>query len=485
MSVSLVLFYAALAVRLFVGRATPKVDYVAQLNTAVLRTPEDQRAWPIYRRAILAMRNPTPQGLLEYWPKGLNYNHDGKHWPEMKVWLRRHADDLELVRAASEKPVFGYILGREGSMKDPEDPDMAWALAKSSTEPDVLDNALSHVLLPYLSYARPLAHMLGDDAKLAAEDHDAPRAERDVNAMLSLADQLHGQGHFVTNDLVSIGIRSLAISVAGELLRDQPALWEDARWVRLAHRLSVTQTASDILSFESDRLVAPDLLQRIYTDDGHGDGRLTFAGVLALGHGWGNFLTYDSKLIRIISPALMAASLSRKEVLRECDAVFDRAEAGLHAPLRMSGVVDFHRNAWGASALSAAKFAPLNLIAPHLPGAAVDAERYLGQRDGLVTGIALELYRRRHGSYPETLQQLSPDLLPAVPADRITGDPVRYRIVNGKPLVYSVGSDRQDDGGKVFGKNSSETAAQWGSIAVKGDWLLYPEPVSVVSDREE
>ena len=471
MSVCLLMFYAALAVRLFVGRATPTVDYVAQLNTATLRTPEDQRAWPIYRQAILAMRNPTPHDRLEHWPEVLDYNHDGKHWPEMKVWLRQHADDLELVRAASEKPVFGYILGREGSMKDPE---MAWTFAKSSTEPDVHDNALIHVMLPYLSLSRALANALTDDVKLAAEDHDAARAERDVNAMLSLADQMHAQGNFVVGDLVSIGIRSLAISVAGELLRDDPALWDDARWVRLAHLLSVTEHASDILSFQSERLFAPDFLQRIYTDDGHGDGRLTFAGVLALGQRWGNILAYDSKLIRIISPALMAASGSRKELLREYDAVIDRAEAGLHAPLRISGVIDFDRERWYASTLSAAKYAPLSQIVPHLPRIAVSAERYLGQRDGLVTGIALELYRRKHGNYPETLQQLTPDLLPAVPADRITGDPVRYRIVDGKPLVYSVGSDRQDDGGKVFGKNSSETAAQWGPIAVKGDWLLYP-----------
>ena len=102
-NVWLLVLYGALAVRFFIGRATPTVDYVAQLNAAALRTPEDQRAWPIYRRAILAMRNPTPRSRLEYWPKVLNYNHYGKHWPEMKVWLRRHASDLELVRAASEK----------------------------------------------------------------------------------------------------------------------------------------------------------------------------------------------------------------------------------------------------------------------------------------------------------------------------------------------------------------------------------------------
>jgi hypothetical protein len=77
--------------------------------------------------------------------------------------------------------------------------------------------------------------------------------------------------------------------------------------------------------------------------------------------------------------------------------------------------------------------------------------------------------------------------LPAVPADRITGDPLRYRLVGGKPLVYSVGSNRVDDGGRTpaeCGRPSQSTlrpnsAARWGvpvEDAVPGDWVLYPLP---------
>jgi hypothetical protein len=144
------------------------------------------------------------------------------------------------------------------------------------------------------------------------------------------------------------------------------------------------------------------------------------------------------------------------------------------------------RERWNASVFSRARYATLIGFVPSLHSVAAAAEICLGQRDGLVTGIALELYRRRHGRYPETLQQLTPDLLPAIPADRITGDPVRYRVVDGKPRVYSVGADRHDDGGVAFDKNSFHEAAQWGpGDARKGDWVLYPDPMPVVSDDEE
>lgn len=62
--------------------------------------------------------------------------------------------------------------------------------------------------------------------------------------------------------------------------------------------------------------------------------------------------------------------------------------------------------------------------------------------------IALELYRREHGSYPATLAALAPSYLDTVPADLITGDPLHYRIKpDGTPIIYSVGLNKTDDGG--------------------------------------
>jgi hypothetical protein len=85
------------------------------------------------------------------------------------------------------------------------------------------------------------------------------------------------------------------------------------------------------------------------------------------------------------------------------------------------------------------------------------------------------------------LRELVPQLLPQVPADRITGDPVRYRLVDGKPLIYSVGADRVDDGGRILDRHGkSYAAAEWRfppADAPKGDWILYPLPRDT-SDNE-
>lgn len=52
-------------------------------------------------------------------------------------------------------------------------------------------------------------------------------------------------------------------------------------------------------------------------------------------------------------------------------------------------------------------------------------------------GIAVELYRRRHGAWPESLEQLVPEFLDAVPVDPFTGKALEYcrmqlRSINGQ-----------------------------------------------------
>jgi len=68
----------------------------------------------------------------------------------------------------------------------------------------------------------------------------------------------------------------------------------------------------------------------------------------------------------------------------------------------------------------------------------------------LVTAIALERYRGRHGSYPPSLQALVPTLLPSAPIDFMDGQPLRYRTAgDGHFVLYSVGLDCVDNGGKM------------------------------------
>jgi hypothetical protein len=85
------------------------------------------------------------------------------------------------------------------------------------------------------------------------------------------------------------------------------------------------------------------------------------------------------------------------------------------------------------------------------------------------TACALERHWLAHGKYPASLAELVPAYLDRVPLDVVNGQPLHYRRTeNGKFVLYSVGLDGKDDGGKpTESKRPTDSP---------GDWI-WPQPV--------
>ena len=66
---------------------------------------------------------------------------------------------------------------------------------------------------------------------------------------------------------------------------------------------------------------------------------------------------------------------------------------------------------------------------------------------GTLLVAALELHHARKGAYPDTLDALVPTELAELPVDPWTGKPFCYTRDGAAYRLYSVGQDRQDDGG--------------------------------------
>jgi hypothetical protein len=65
-----------------------------------------------------------------------------------------------------------------------------------------------------------------------------------------------------------------------------------------------------------------------------------------------------------------------------------------------------------------------------------------------ITALALEQFRNKNGRLPDTLDDLKPGFLAEVPEDPFTGLELAYRRLPKGYVVYSVGRDLMDDGGK-------------------------------------
>ncbi len=75
----------------------------------------------------------------------------------------------------------------------------------------------------------------------------------------------------------------------------------------------------------------------------------------------------------------------------------------------------------------------------------------------VTTELALQLYRREQGQPPAALVDLvSAKVLPAVPLDPFSQQPLVYRTMTNSWLLYSVGPDGKDDGGVPLKRGETE-----------------------------
>jgi hypothetical protein len=98
------------------------------------------------------------------------------------------------------------------------------------------------------------------------------------------------------------------------------------------------------------------------------------------------------------------------------------------------------------------KFITANWMAPELMPSLVRAdERFeISRMERRLSQIALGLaaYKAEHGEYPASLDALVPSCFAAVPNDVFSEKPVIYAPTEKGYVLYSVGPNMTDDGGK-------------------------------------
>ncbi len=501
----ILLTYAALAARYYLGRAGPIEDLRPKLNAVALTTPDADKAWPLYRDALLAM---PADAFIEGLRVTRGYQRlpvpGEPEWAEVEEMLARNADSLRLAREAATKPHLGLLVGYTFA------PDDAKALMMSGQTPvgDIKspdDPGLISVLLPHLSRLRVLGMTLSCDAQRAAAAGDADIALADLHAILGIVGHTR-ETPLLIGELVGLSLFARACDTVNDILARSPGLFSDAQLIALAHRLAAFDDARLRCRFDGERLFFDDVLQRIYTDDGNGDGRLTPRGLRWLtkaGILWNDPRASNPSdaLLGFTGPALSAIVRGRKDTAAEYARLMDINERDADTPLweRDSSDVDTVIGKWMDSPLERMRNLPLSILLPALGKASVTAQMTMMRRDVTLTAIALELFHRTNDRWPATLGELAPQWLPTPPIDRFDGSMLRYRINDDRPLLYSVGTDREDDGGAPPSAGA-EHAQQWfprdwirETVAHQkpiitgdgrrilywdGDWILWPPSAS-------
>lgn len=505
--------YLAAGLWMMMDRPTVAVDYLAMLNKPAIAVPEKERAWPLYREALLAM-NAKSAAADPYSPFVIaaNSKPGDANWDATLKFLTEHAGSIDKLRAAAARHELGFVATSKLAAFSEEDRKLFGVVAtpeeiEAAKQASIEDSWIIATLLPHLDLLRQSAMLLANDARRAAAAGDGQMAAKNIVALYGIS--RHSESiSFLVNLLVSANVQRIAHTAIQDLLRDYPGLWTNDQLRDLAHETAASKVDWR-KGFEGERTSFYDSMQRVYTDDGNGDGRLAlYVGVDTSSEATIfdvlNSITTNvadlemvkpplsNKLLAMLAmPATNALVASRKEMTDTYDRLAGRALELLENPLwetEDAPSIDDEAIQLQQEPFGEVRYLFVNLLFPSFEALRTSYVTAQGERDGVLVGLALELYHRENKQWPKSLAELSPRWLPELPVDLITGKPLQLKIVDDRPVVYSIGVDGKNDGGKLPVNCEGDprrypvsSASQWNNQDVTehsknqfyGDWVIW------------
>lgn len=478
----LIVGYGSLAVRFYMGKPSIKRNYIAELNARNDQYTEDQKAWSVYQDVDLEWQRFT----LRDWESIENKEYSSPQRKEQakrsyrSSWLsdvqgldqdnpkylvqvelfRSFEPELDRVREAASREIMGISnwMNYDSIEIEPG----IWKL--KGIDPDERSwgqKTLVSVLLPDLSLSRGHVNRLLFDAQLAVEDQDSERAVLDILAALGIGRQVKRGREFLIGSMVAIAVTEQSASVLQELIAEHPSAFTRDQLIELSHAF-VSARDNLRISFKGYVDMFEDILQKAYTDDGNGNGRLTNSGVKMLADFNNQFIlsaflkepqTIEDYLVSASSPAALLAMNDRVTERRDFLRRIQILERGLADGPESIGRVQYELDLLDTHDEPILE-SPAELFA--MKNTRRVEDQFIGEMrvDSTLTMLAIEIFKIEHGEYPESLTQLVPQYLPKVPADYFDpGQPIQYKLSSNGYLLFSVGSDGNPDGGLEYTGN--------------------------------
>ncbi len=482
-----------LFVRYVWAEPTISFDIVQEHDEINREIPEAERAWPHYRNGLVLIDRrrefTDAEGEIFFVDEVMEEGLNDPRWPQVREYLAEMEVPIQLFIAGAECEQFGFIN------RDPENdawrrwdsPHGRWADYNEPGTPGY------HILLAQTHNLRMVLRYLKGAAYVALEERDGQRAMTLLSAMMNLPDHARQSFDGAIPDLVAIAhvrTNSQLIAIA---LTEYPDLFSGDDLNRLSQGLEEMLGGRPFeIRWTGERRLVDDFIQRTFTDDGQGDGQFTLEGIRLLLHmleGSGKKAMFpvlsdlpeedadgleDAKF-QLAATAVIARIADRQTVQEKMHELSELHSQTYRDPLTPLNESQFHQE---IEALLNSPERERLLPVAVLYGTAFGRNHNFGRsvaktnllHEAALVAIALEQYRRREGEWPEDLSELTPQHLPDVPLDPYAtgGASLTYRVVDGQPLLYSVGPNQQDDGG------TPPPEAQRPLESDDGDWILLP-----------
>ena len=490
-----VLLYAVVAISMSFN--TPKVSFDPvkryRESLPVAKSP-DQVAWPAYRDALvkMGMGRDDPKRESAGVEAACDSLPGSENWNAATAWLTANRAQIDAFCKATKRPVFGFPVGVAVSDDD------AALFGKNSQSNSISNAAIDNsdvdklvtsefpsfgMLLPQLASLRDAAKIIAIDMMMAVEKADGERATRDAEAIIALS--IHAQeGRILLGDLVGMSIRSLVVNRILMALEWKPNTFTDSQLKRLQNALRSVPRALERPDFTYERLMFEDIVQRLYTDDGHGDGRfapqwkqLRLISALESFSAGNNrkeqgATTQFTLLASCLSqPFAFYAIAGRKEALDHYDASIKRLAGQPNDSLNDAVTASTIAEEEFVESMTAhgARFFLEGILVPALGKVVFSFQIDRANRDACVISIAAELYHRANEKWPASAKDLAPLCNGDAPRDSWNGKSILMETDANGFRMWSVGRDGVDDRGNLKKSTQAKDSVDWVWLAPRGN----------------
>ena len=410
--------------RLGMKEPPPKGDYIVGLDdfaTKHAKLTVAQRE-ALYEDHVQAKRQP--------W--------SAKDHPRLAEWIRLNEKPLRTVIEATRRPVYFNPLVSRDAAHAP--------------------GGLLGALLPGVQKTREIASLLVLRAMLRIDEGKHDDAWRDLVACHRLG-RLVAQGGTLIEGLVGIAID--AIATGGELAYLEHARLTAAqlrRRLKELQELPAMPAMADKIDL-TERFMFMDSMQMVRRGGGKalnelsGGGSSAGAGLFDWGVLWmidwrpaarnGN-LWYD----RMADAARIPDRAERVQAFEKMERELRQMRADLHPAGGLRSRLTRGEGKLSEKLGEAVGDVLISLLLPALSKVQGAFDRAAQTQRNLHVAFALEAYRRVEGRYPAKLGALAPKYLRAVPGDLFASGPLTYLPTKDGYLLYSVGLNGKDDGGR-------------------------------------
>lgn len=442
------------------GKPIVTEEYLVRFNQlGRTEMPASENAWPLYQTAFGALVEPT-----EELQQTFAFRND------KPSQFRGFA----AIRAEERKAISEWVAANG----------VAWARFVEATECpycyrqlDYDPNASTVPLLlsiatnPSLRQLRYLTKIALWRSRLAAEEGQLGPAIKDCLAIVRVGRHFQRSPALI-DQLVGVSCGALGRS---ELLRivsehDLPASTLRGMQTTLA---GLFAKGPPLMNFAGERLVILDAVQHSFTKGGFGGGHLIpgqFDAVFlseALPKG-ARPTVWTRTVFRALDVGYSMIHARRNKTVARTHEMYDQIDA-------QARLTPYQRHVQGeadiARSIDSYRYGYVLILLPAERRVSEIGFRFCADHEALLTVLALQRYRAEIGAYPDDLKRLvEAGHLQEVPVDPFSDGSLVYRPVDDGFLLYSVGPDFVDDGGRR-GVDDKGQAKAW---ADNGDRVFWP-----------